>query len=138
MIIDYKENLINLNNEFRSFEPIDKLMKYRMLTKKEMMDRDRCEAARKAYETLDWFNGQRNLEPDTFFASPYHYLRKMCKKYDIEQNDNYYIENFKRFVTLEKNEDYSNMNDNRAQYLRKEWFCSKSVKDHYQKIDVSI
>lgn len=133
-MINYKENLINLNNEFRSFEPIGKLMKYRMLTNEEMMDRDRCEAAREAYETLDWFNGQRNLEPDTFFASPFYYLQKMCKKYDIEQNDNYYIEDFKRFVTLEKNEDYLNMNNNRAQYLRKEWFCLKSTKEHYQKI----
>jgi hypothetical protein len=58
----------------------------------------------------------------------------MCKKYDIEQNDNYYIEDFKRFVTLAKNEDYLNMNNNRAQYLRKEWFCLKSTKEHYQKI----
>ena len=31
-MINYKENLINLNNEFRSFEQIGNFMKYRMLT----------------------------------------------------------------------------------------------------------
>ncbi len=52
----------------------------------------------------------------------------MCRKYDIENNNNYYVSDFKRFVISEKDEDYLNMDNNRAQYLRKEWFCLKSTK----------
>lgn len=130
---DYKENLINENSELSSYEPIIKLMRYRMLTNKEMKDRDRCETAYKVYKKLDWLNeNSRDVEPDTFLGSPYYHLQKMCKKYDIEQNDNYYVNDFKRFVTLEKNEDYSNLKNSRAQYLRKEWFCSINTIEHYR------
>ena len=75
-----------------------------------------------------------DLEPDTFFSSPYYYIKEMCRKYDIENNNNYYVSDFKRFVISEKDEDYLNMDNNRAQYLRKEWFCLKSTKEHYRKI----
>ena len=32
MMIDYKENLINENSELNQYDPITKLMKYRMLS----------------------------------------------------------------------------------------------------------
>ena len=135
MMIDYKENLINENSELNLYDPITKLMKYRMLSNEEMIDRDRCECAYRAYKKLNWLNdNNKDLEPDTFFSSPYYYIKEMCRKYDIENNDNYYVSDFKRFVISEKDEDYLNMNNNRAQYLRKEWFCLKSTKEHYQKI----
>ena len=44
-MIDYKENLINENSELNLYDPITKLMKYRMLSNEEMIDRDRCECA---------------------------------------------------------------------------------------------
>ena len=135
MMIDYKENLINENSELNLYDPITKLMKYRMLSNEEMIDRDRCESAYRAYKKLNWLNdNNKDLELDTFFSSPYYYIKEMCRKYDIENNDNYYVSDFKRFVISEKDEDYLNMDNNRAQYLRKEWFCLKSTKEHYQKI----
>ena len=135
MMIDYKENLINENSELNQYDPITKLMKYRMLSNEEMIDRDRCECAYRAYKKLNWLNdNNKDLEPDTFFSSPYYYIKEMCRKYDIENNNNYYVSDFKRFVISEKDEDYLNMDNNRAQYLRKEWFCLKSTKEHYRKI----
>jgi len=40
MMIDYKENLINENSELNQYDPITKLMKYRMLSNEEMIDSD--------------------------------------------------------------------------------------------------
>lgn len=107
MMIDYKENLINENSELNQYDPITKLMKYRMLSNEEMIDRDRCECAYRAYKKLNWLNdNNKDLEPDTFFSSPYYYIKEMCRKYDIENNNNYYVSDFKRFVISEKDEDY--------------------------------
>ena len=90
MMIDYKENLINENSELNQYDPITKLMKYRMLSNEEMIDRDRCECAYRAYKKLNWLNdNNKDLEPDTFFSSPYYYIKEMCRKYDIENNNNY-------------------------------------------------
>ena len=92
MMIDYKENLINENSELNQYDPITKLMKYRMLSNEEMIDRDRCECAYRAYKKLNWLNdNNKDLEPDTFFSSPYYYIKEMCRKYDIENNNNYYF-----------------------------------------------
>lgn len=132
-MINYNENLINEYNELSLFDPITRLMKYRMSPN--VMDRDRCAAAIKVYKKLEWLDdNSEDLEPDTFFSSPYFYLKEMCRKLDQERNDSYYVNDFKRYVTFEKNEDYLNMKNNRAQYLRKEWFCLNSTKEHYQKI----
>ena len=35
MMIDYKENLINENSELNQYDPITKLMKYRMVLRQE-------------------------------------------------------------------------------------------------------
>lgn len=88
-MIDYKENLINENSELNLFDPITKLMKYRMLSNEEMIDRDRCESAYRVYKKLNWINDNNNkdLEPDTFFSSPYFYIKEMCRKYDMENKD---------------------------------------------------
>lgn len=65
MMIDYKENLINENSELNLYDPITKLMKYRMLSNEEMIDRDRCESAYRAYKKLNWLNdNNKDLEPD--------------------------------------------------------------------------
>ncbi len=134
-MIDYnylKCNLINQNKELSLCDPFTQLMKYRMLTNKEMMDIDRCELAYSVYRELGWTG--KELVPDTFFGSAYYYIKKMCLKHDLEEKDNFYVGDFKRFVVLEKKEDYERMKEGRAQYLRKEWFCLESTKDHYRKI----
>ena len=128
-------NLIKQNEKLNGLDPFTRLMKYRMLSNKEMMDIDRCKLVRRVYEKLGWTGkGLERLESDTFFGSAYNYTKKMCMKYDLEKNDNFYIEDFKRFVVSEKKENYDTMKINRAQYLRKEWFCLESTKDRYRKI----
>ena len=65
----YKENLINENKALRELHPIDRLMMYRNLTNKEMIDRDKCELSQMVYRKLDWFNlDNKRLEPDTFLV----------------------------------------------------------------------
>lgn len=135
MKFDYNKNLIEENTTLQNLNPFDRLMVYRMLSNEEMVDRDRSQLAYSVYYKLDWLDEDRkSLEPDTFFSSAYYYIKELCKKYDKEQEDNYYIEDFKRFIIFDKKEDYSNMMDYRAQYFRKEWFCLKSTKEHYKKI----
>lgn len=132
----YKENLINENKALRELHPIDRLMMYRNLTNKEMMDRDRCELSQMVYRKLDWFNlDNKRLEPDTFFSSAYYYLKKMCLKFDFEekQEDLFYIKDFKRYVEEQK-ENYYTISNLKAQFLRKKWYCLSTTKEHYKKI----
>lgn len=55
-------------------------MMYRRIPSKQMIDRDRCEAAYYVYDRFDW--NLKSLEPDTFLESPYNYLTNFCRKYD--------------------------------------------------------
>lgn len=63
--------------ELNQYDPITKLMKYRMLSNEEMIDRDRCECAYRAYKNLNWLNdNNKDLEPDTFLALRITILKK--------------------------------------------------------------
>lgn len=134
-MISYKENLINENSQLSLLDPISRLMAYRMLPIEEMKDRDCCGLSFQVYEKLEWLRADdEKLEPDTFFGSPYFHITKMCRRYDSEKQEDYYVKDFKRFVVSEKNENYDTMKDARAQFLRKEWFCLRSTKEHYRNI----
>ena len=88
MEFDYAKNLINENEKLRNLDPLRKLMQYR---NDNMRDRDRCLLAMNVYHKLGWLYNEKRQEPDTFFASPYYHLRLMCKKFDKENNKNFYV-----------------------------------------------
>lgn len=125
--MDYNLNLICENKKLCIFDPITRLMMYRRIPSKQMIDRDRCEAAYYVYDRFDW--NLKSLEPDTFLGSPYNYLTNFCRKYDKK----YYVEDYKDFV-IRKNEDYAFLTKSRAQDLRYEWFSLKSTIVHYRYI----
>lgn len=126
---DYTRNLIDENEKLRGLDPLRKFMEYR--NDDEMIDRDRCHLAMAVYEKLEWVTDKENQEPDTFFASAYCYLRLMCKKFDKESGDNFYVTDFKRYINEDTIEKYNNLSDSKAKYYRKMWFCKQSTVNHY-------
>lgn len=93
-------------------------------------DIDRSQTMMTIYAKLGWYHSTTDsevLEPDTFFASPHYYIRKIFKAYDQE----YYLQNFRSYC-LNRGIDFDHITQNDYfKPLRYEWMIEPSTINHY-------
>lgn len=123
-----RKNLIASQDDYKKWNSLERLMKYR--NDDQLPDMDRSPISKQVYKEIwDWTDGC-GLDADTFFISPYNTMRILCLKCDREEESNYYVTSFESFIRS-KGICYDSLSHLEAQRLRKEWFLDGNTIKHY-------